>query len=125
MLVEAAAQAPCFDAHDRIEPRIVLVVAIEYFDADRVFLQLIGFAGERALNDMSEKPAHSTSPGKLLRRKNAVELRSDFGWREWPIAHESSMNWFFTSRIAAPSGGAAPSGIFVPTKRRRPFVTRL
>ena len=74
VLVEPAAQPAGFDAHDRIEPRIVFLVALEHLDADRVLLQLIGFAGQRLFDDVAQQFAEAAGGRKALRGEDAIEL---------------------------------------------------
>ena len=77
VLVDLGAKAPGFDAHDRVEPRIVVGSAAEDFDADDVFLDLIAFARERALDDEAEELGHPIGVGEPLARENALELAPD------------------------------------------------
>jgi hypothetical protein len=55
-----------FNAHDRVEPRIVFVVELEHFDADRVLLQLIGLARERLVDDVAQQFADAASGHETL-----------------------------------------------------------
>ena len=77
VLVELRAQPPGFDADDRIEPRVVRLGAPEHGDADHVFLDLIAFSGERAVNHIAEKTAHAIGVGEDAARKHAVELKAN------------------------------------------------
>ncbi len=89
VLVEPAAQPAGFDAHDRIEPRIVLVVALEHLDADRVLLQLIGLAGQRLFDDVAQQLAEAAGGRKALRGEDAIELGANVRLGNW--RHVASM----------------------------------
>ena len=93
VLLEPAPQAPGLDAHDRIEARVVLVIAVEDLDADRVFLQLIGFARQRSFDHVAQEAAQSPGIRKALAGENAVELGSNrLGGNRWIGGHDRSMN---------------------------------
>ncbi len=77
VLVELRPQPSGFDADDRIEPRVVRLGAPENGDADHIFLDLIAFSGERAVNHIAEKTAHPIGVGEDTARKHAVELKAN------------------------------------------------
>lgn len=47
------------------------------FDADRVFLQLIGLVGERLFDDVAEQFAEATGIREALAGQDAIELGLD------------------------------------------------
>ena len=54
-------------------------VALEDFDADRIFLQLINFAGERLLDHVAQQFAEAAGRRKTLRGEEAFELGANVG----------------------------------------------
>ncbi len=104
VLVEPAAQPSGFDPHDRIEARVVLVIAVEDLDANRILLQLIGFARQRSFDDVAQEAAQSSGIRKALAGENAVELGSNrLGGNRRIGGHDRSMN-----RNGAPGSPQAP-----------------
>src|SRR5260370_900599 len=69
--------AAAFHAYDRVHTRIVGCLAVEYFHADHVFLQLVGLPGERALHRKAQESDHAPGAGKKLVRQNFFQLLPD------------------------------------------------
>lgn len=74
VLVEPATEASSFHPNNRIETRVVFVVALEDLETDDVFFQLIGFAGQRLLHNVAKKFAEAARASKSFRGQDAVEL---------------------------------------------------
>jgi hypothetical protein len=111
VLVEPAAQPPRFDADNRVDARVVLLVAVEHFHADRVLLQLIGLAGQRPLDDVAEQPAEATSVREAARCQHALELGPNLFARNGLVVAQESEN---------PGKGCHPDKNSPPGKSCRP-----
>ena len=55
VLLQLRPQPPRFHAYDRVEPGIITVAAVENFQTEHVFLQLIRFARQRSLDHVTKK----------------------------------------------------------------------
>ena len=75
--LEFGTQAARFHAHDRVHARIVGWLAVEYFHADQVFLQLVRLPGERALHRKAQESDHAAGAGKKLVRQDFFQLLPD------------------------------------------------
>ena len=73
-LVDLRAEAARFDPDDRIDAGIVLLTAVEDADANRVFLQLVAFAGERPLDDVAQESTQPIGVGEEVAGQDPVEL---------------------------------------------------
>ena len=86
--VDLRPQAARLDPNDRIDPGIVLIVAVEHLAPDHVLLELPAFTRDRTLDDVFEEPSKPVRPSKARTRKNALELRLDLicsrHWSHYP-----------------------------------------
>ena len=65
------------DAHDRVEPRIVVGGAVEHLRPEQVLLQLVAFAGQRPLDDEPQKAAQAVRVDEPRAGQNPIQLRAD------------------------------------------------
>jgi len=68
------AQPPRLDADDRIEPRIVAVLAIEDLTADHEFLHLVLAAGDLRLHREAQEAAEARGAGEQVVGDDAFEM---------------------------------------------------
>src|SRR5438105_4452792 len=76
--IERAAQARCFDAHDRIGLRIEIVAAAERFHRDGVALDAVLLAAQGRLNDVAQERDELRRSAKCLARSHVAERDADF-----------------------------------------------
>ena len=54
-----AAEAPSFDAHNGIGPRIVIALSVEHFHSHPLFFQLVAFFIERLFHAKTQESAQT------------------------------------------------------------------
>ena len=84
--LQLGAQTARFHADDRVHARIVGRFAVEDFDADQVFLQFVGLAGQRAFHCQAQKSDHALGAGEKLVRQNLFQLLPDCGVRTLQVS---------------------------------------
>jgi len=77
VLVDLRAKPPRLDADDRIQPRVVGLIAAEDLGADDVFFDLAALAREGPVDDVAQESPHALRIGKSLARQETVELLAD------------------------------------------------
>ena len=104
VLVELRTQPPGLDAHDRVDPRVVALIAVEHLDPDHVLLEPLRFTGERPLDDEAQKTAQAARSRERPAREHTVERGADLVGRRLHRA-------ILTRRAAPRRVGAETFGI--------------
>ena len=76
VLDQAAAQAACLDADERIRLSIEVRRTTEHLDGDGIALEPIALAGERLLHDEAQKARRARGLLEAAARENPLELRA-------------------------------------------------
>ena len=117
VLVNLRAQAAGLDPHDRIDPRIVLLVSFEDTHADRVFLQPVALAGEGGSTINRRNRLNQSAFAKRFAGEDPVELVADLVGRG---LHPASMDQSSAARPRVDGGTQVTTVTAAATYSRGP-----
>jgi hypothetical protein len=74
---ELGSEAASLHPNDRIHPRIVIRLSVEYFDAQEILLEFVSAPGQGALHHAAQESRHPVRVRETGTVENSIEFRAN------------------------------------------------
>ena len=74
---ELGSEAASLHPNDRVHPRIVIRLAVEYFHTQEILLEFVSAPGQGALHDAAQESRHPVRVRETGTVENSIEFRAN------------------------------------------------